>query len=127
MATLNFAYSRNCENNATGFEYYSRKQFHYVFYFVEYNVLVAGLFFVVSWIGIFPWVFVDVLIILISTIISTRFRQIGDALKRHIVDAESYISLKSTYIKVYAAPTSSIVSNADKAPNLSYSRLIAGV
>lgn len=38
LSMFNYVYSSNCENNSTGAEYLFKKQFHFVFTYMPYNL-----------------------------------------------------------------------------------------
>nr|XP_015835199.1 PREDICTED: chymotrypsin-like proteinase 5A isoform X2 [Tribolium castaneum] len=102
FSMLNYVYSSKCENNSTGVEHFFKKQFHYIFTYMPYNIVFGLCLTFVSWTAAFVWNFGDIFIILLSMIMTERFRQINQQIQKK---AEELISTPSpntkNFIKVY--------------------------
>ncbi|XP_050508145.1 gustatory receptor for sugar taste 64f-like [Diabrotica virgifera virgifera] len=84
LAISNFVMSRDCTNEATGFEHYIRKQFHYFYYVFDYNIVNGIWLLVLSWLSIFIWNFSDIVLICISIIYTNRFNQINERIQTFV-------------------------------------------
>ncbi|XP_044750456.1 uncharacterized protein LOC123310843 [Coccinella septempunctata] len=78
--------SKNCDNTSTGWEYYLKKHFHYVYHYIDFNLAIGLICAVQSWMGAFIWNFCDVFIVVISIIMTERFHQITMRVKKYLVN-----------------------------------------
>ncbi|XP_044268678.1 gustatory receptor for sugar taste 64e-like [Tribolium madens] len=104
LSMLNYVYSSKCENNSTGAEYFFKKQFHYVFTYMPYHSVFGLCLTFVSWTAAFVWNFGDIFIILLSIIMTERFRQINQQIKKKAKELIPHLTLDSNskkFIKIY--------------------------
>ncbi|XP_045471836.1 gustatory receptor for sugar taste 64e-like [Harmonia axyridis] len=76
--------SKNCDNKSTGWEYYLKKHFHYVYHYIDFSLPIGLICFIQSWMGAFIWNFCDVFIVVVSIIMTERFHQITVKVKNHL-------------------------------------------
>lgn len=81
MVTI-FHYSPECPPRIDPIKDFFVAHLNQLFYFISYSPLAAFLGKIVNVIGTFTWSFMDLFVMLISVGISTRFKQLNDALFR---------------------------------------------
>ncbi|RZC39789.1 gustatory receptor for sugar taste 64a [Asbolus verrucosus] len=102
LAVCNFVYSSNCQNSSTGAEHLFKKEFHFIFNYMPYHFIFGLLLTFISWTATFLWNFADVFIVLISMIMTERFRQINQKIKINVEEVNSSSNDSSaSFIKVY--------------------------
>ncbi|XP_063918411.1 gustatory receptor for sugar taste 64a-like [Zophobas morio] len=81
LSVCNYVYSSTCQNDAEGAEHIFKKQFHFIFTYMPYNFVSGLVLTFISWTATVVWNFGDIFIILISIIMTERFRQINLKMK----------------------------------------------
>ncbi|CAG9859408.1 unnamed protein product [Phyllotreta striolata] len=81
ITEANFAISHDCLNEGAGFEQLIRKQYHYIYDYINYNVFNGVFLLILSFASTLAWNFGDLVIITISIIYTSRFNQIVDKIK----------------------------------------------
>ncbi|VEN50759.1 unnamed protein product, partial [Callosobruchus maculatus] len=76
--------SETCNKSSSGFEYYARAQFGYVFIHVGYNLFFGIILVVLDWTAVMIWNFGDIFMVAITTIFKTRFQKLKAKIVWHV-------------------------------------------
>ncbi|KAJ8921723.1 hypothetical protein NQ315_010633 [Exocentrus adspersus] len=78
LAMVKFQIMKDCHNSFTGFKYYIKKHFHYVFDLIPYNTITGVILLASSFVGLYIWTYGDIFIASTSMILTTRFHEIRE-------------------------------------------------
>ncbi|KAG5877487.1 hypothetical protein JTB14_038206 [Gonioctena quinquepunctata] len=98
LSTVNFIFSNECGNDAEGFEKYARKHFHFVFGYFTYNTFLAVILVIMSWIATYIWNFGDLLIVVMSILLTSRFEQMKEKITWYVKSTNQYTHRKISII-----------------------------
>nr|CAH7765566.1 unnamed protein product [Callosobruchus chinensis] len=77
-------FSETCNKSSSGFEYYVRKQFDYIFLYVDYNLFYGIMLVALDWTAAMIWNFGDIFMVAITTIFTTRFQKLKAKIIWHV-------------------------------------------
>ncbi|KAJ8940980.1 hypothetical protein NQ318_011713 [Aromia moschata] len=88
FSTVYYVYSFTCKNNVHGWEKYFKNEFNFIFSIFPYRFVYGVIILTFNWICWAVWNLGDTFIILLSLIMSTRFRQISSTLKIYMKEID---------------------------------------